>query len=373
MICIRKYYDIKISDFYYLKPGKNYTELDDLFDKYFPKEDRNVFLEEYNFDFYNYCEGENSCTRELKNLIGEKELTIDPQIIYKNMTLTFYYSCKDKNKKDFEEEYRLEGGDFEGEIIFISLISLIVIIIFYYLYRYGIFSDNKESQKKQIFINNYTLVLHNLKIISEDYNQEISDLISFLNKIILNYKHIIMPNFENYKELNTLNVFEISISHVNNKKIDVFKKIKSLENNIRDIENDNDTLKNKLKNNIKEIYHSMENFVVNLTDKEKKDKSDENEKNIIDDKTSSESDEGYNLEKQIKIGKKKTEINEKKNDIIIDIIQLHKENNLNKYVNIYITFRSQVIPNLIYDLYNKNKVIRFFYFIFCQRKKIKKY
>ena len=46
MICIRKYYDIKISDFYYLKPGKNYTELDDLFDKYFPKEDRNVFLEE---------------------------------------------------------------------------------------------------------------------------------------------------------------------------------------------------------------------------------------------------------------------------------------------------------------------------------------
>ena len=182
-----------------------------------------------------------------------------------------------------------------------------------------------------------------------------------------------MANLENYNEFNVLNFFDISISHVNNKKIDVFKKIKSLHNNIQDIENDNDTLKNKLKNNIREIYHSMENIVVNLTDKEEKDKKDKNEKNIINDKTSSESDEGYNLEKQIKIGKKKTEINEKKNDITINIIKLHKENNLNKYVNIYITFRNQVIPNLIYDLYNKNKVIRFFYYIFCQRKKIKNY
>ena len=117
----------------------------------------------------------------------------------------------------------------------------------------------------------------------------------------------------------------------------------------------------------------MENIVVNLTDKEEKDKKDENEKNIINDKTSSESDEGYNLEKQIKIGKKKTLINEKKNDIILDIIHLHKENNLKKYVNIYITFRNQIIPNLIYDLYNKRKVIRFFYYIFCQSKKIKNY
>ena len=238
MICIRKYYDVEKSDFFYLKPGENNNELDDIFDDYFSPKYLNFFLEEYNYDFYNYCERKNSCTRELKNIISEKELPINN---YRNLALTFHYSCKDKNKVNFEKEYK---GDIEIEIIFISLISLIVIIIFYYLYKYGISSDSKESQKKQIFINNYTLVLHDLKINLEDYNQEISDLIAFLNGIILRFKHIIMPNVENYNELNALNFFDISISHVNNKKIEICKKIKSLQNNIQDIENDNDTLKN---------------------------------------------------------------------------------------------------------------------------------
>ena len=52
---------------------------------------------------------------------------------------------------------------------------------------------------------------------------------------------------------------------------------------------------------------------------------------------------------------------------------MHKEYNLKKYGYIYITFRNQLIRNLIYGLYNKNKMIRFFYYIFCQKEKLKKY
>ena len=42
-------------------------------------------------------------------------------------------------------------------------------------------------------------------------------------------------------------------------------------------------------------------------------------------------------------------------------------------MDIYITFRNQSIPNLLYYIYNKSKITRLFYYIFCQSAKIKKY
>ena len=151
-----------------------------------------------------------------------------------------------------------------------------------------------------------------------------------------------------------------------------FDKIKSLQNKLDDILNDNDSLKNKVKSNIRNIYLSMHNIAINLTDKEQTIQIDDKikeDKNQIE----SEGEEGYNFEKQIKIGKTKTEINEYIKNMIIDIKKLHKEHNLNNYADIYITFRNQLIPKLLYDLYNKGKIIRFFYFIFCRKNEIEKY
>ena len=117
----------------------------------------------------------------------------------------------------------------------------------------------------------------------------------------------------------------------------------------------------------------MHNIAGNLPDKEDADKSEEN--NIIKDNKESEpeKEEEYDLEKQIKIGNVKTKINENINNITIDISKLHEEYNLKKYADIYITFRNQLMPKLIYDLYNKGKIIRFFYYIFCQNKALEKY
>jgi len=52
---------------------------------------------------------------------------------------------------------------------------------------------------------------------------------------------------------------------------------------------------------------------------------------------------------------------------------MHEEYYLQNYVDIYITFRNQSIPNLLYYIYNKSKITRLFYYIFCQREKINKY
>ena len=374
IISIEKYYDISdsIPSYYIEKYGGESKITGDFFTYQYLSDVSlyNEFLDNYYYrNFYYYCKGKNSCNIELKTLIYENDLNI--QSYRKNNTFGIFYSCRkksiDKEKNTDEKENELQTA-----IIFITLITLVILIIFYNIYEYSVSRDQKELQKKKIFINNFTLVLSNLKIISDDFNQEMNDLISFLNNIINNHKHLLISNNESYKEIN-LNVFDISISEVDQKKIDLFKNIKSLQNDIRDIKNNKDSLKEKIKDNIKGLYHSIHNIVINLSDKEvEMEDKDENENNIIDNKTSSELDDEEDFEKEIKIAKKKNKIYEEIKKINVEITKLHKENNFKKYSNIYITFRNQLIPNLIYDIYNKNKFIRFFYYIFCQSNKLKK-
>ena len=80
--------------------------------------------------------------------------------------------------------------------------------------------------------------MHGLRINSVDYNHEISDLISFLNNLVKKYKHLFISYHENYKEITDLNVFDITISNVNDKKVEYFNEIKSLQNKIENIMND---------------------------------------------------------------------------------------------------------------------------------------
>ena len=169
---------------------------------------------------------------------------------YDNITDIIYYSCLDKSNYDIDNTYKNQN-DFYEKIVVVTLVTLIILIIFYYTYKKSISRDNKEYLKNKIFINDYTLVLHNLKIVSDDYNLELNDLISFLNKILKTYKSLFNDDNENSQEINDINIFDISISYVNDKKIKIFEKIKSLQNKIDDIINDNDSIKNKIKSNIK--------------------------------------------------------------------------------------------------------------------------
>ena len=247
--------------------GKNETDFSHYNDLF---KDSQLILQLSLSDFYEreYWR-KNNFTVKLNDIIGENELNR-----HQNKSFIIYFSCKFK--------YRF-ANYFDLEIFFllISSITLIVIIMFYFLYKKAISSDKKVYQKNKIFITNYTLVLKNLKINSIDYDQEINDLISFLNDKINQYRHLMAPIEGNNNDINSLNIFDISISNVNSDKIEIFKSIKSLKNKIEDIQNDNDTIKNKLKNNVKEISHSIKNVFKNLSSKEIKDEDNNNENDPV--------------------------------------------------------------------------------------------
>ena len=319
-----------------------------------------------------FCKEKNKCIEDLnlKRLLNEAKSLYEN---YYNATDIIYYTCI-KSKNYNNPQKNLINYRFGTHVQIITLITFILIIIFYYIYKKSISIDKKEFQKNNIFINNYTLVLHKLIINSNDYNEELSDLISFLNKLIKKNKHLFLSLHENYKEIKDLYVFDISISNVNEKKVKTFEEIKSLQNQIKDILKDNDSWKNKIKNKMREISNSAHNIYINLSEQKEKNENEEivDKENIVE-KKEIESEEGYNIEKQIKIGQLKTQINEKLNNITFEIEKLHKENNLKKYADIYITFTNLLIPKFLYSIYNKSKIRRFFYYTFCLSHKLKKY
>ena len=376
IIAVRRYYNVDsnfLSHLSYLnkennyKMGKEFKELE--FSNYYFKKIKNKKLD------INHGRGKSKLTINLPDWWFYDDFEFNEFYDIENTVDLIYYSCL--NISNYRDTTSEEESNLITIIMVITLITLIILIIFYYTYKKAISRDNKEYQKNKIFINDYTLVLHKLKIISDDYNHEINDLISFLNSILNSYNFLFKKDNENSKEINDINIFDISISNVNDKKIKIFEKIKSLQNKIEDIVNDNDSIKNKIKNNIRKVYLSMHNIVENLSNNdEKKEENEDNQKsknNILNKESTLQIDKINEREKEKKIEEKRIELNENKEKIINDIILLHKEYNLKNYVDIYITFRNKIIKNFIYGIYNKNKIIRFFYYISCQSHKLKKY
>ena len=265
----------------------------------------------------------------------------------------------------------------------IAITTSILLIILYFYYKKAISYDNKEYNKDKIFINNYTLVLSNLKINSnKDYYQEINDLIYYLNDIISNEMDIYIDNNNllieklndsNNIEKNNYNnkylyIFDINVSNINGRKMKIFEKIKSLKNNISDIKEDNDTLKKLIKHKIKGFFKSFNILYKNITEKNVENK---NENLFKLNALLSEKD--MSLEKEEKIENKKNKIKTNLMNITDEIPQLHEESKRRNYVDIYLTFRNPSISYYIYNIYKKNKCERLLLYLFCKGKIIKKY
>ena len=167
---------------------------------------------------------------------------------YKNFIDIIYFSCLNITNSNKNEIKEMEGKNrnLKDSVPIITFITLIILTILYIVFKKSISKDNKDYNKNKIFINNYTLMLHKLKIISDDFEKEINDLLNFLENIIKNNKLLFLSSNDNLKEDIDFHIFDVSISNVNEKKIQSFEKIKKLLNKIEDIQNDNDSIKKKI-------------------------------------------------------------------------------------------------------------------------------
>jgi len=283
-----------------------------------------------------------------------------------------YYECIDTNLLPPNSEPNYLRGITKGTSVFTALI----LIILYYYYRGAIDIDTKTYHKDKVVINNYTLVLRGLKKHSNDYYQELNDLISHLNNVISKEMVISEDNandgFNNFQDKiknKNLYIFDISISTVNEQKIGIINKIKSLKDNINDIKEGHDTLDKKIKYKIDNAIGAVTSLYNQIKNKNKEEVDEENTETLVT-KNSNELTEGN----EKKIEKSKEKIKKQMTRISKNQIQgLHMEGDKRRYVDIYITFRNPKISNFIYINYNKNFLQRLLLFLLCKCRKISIY
>ena len=269
------------------------------------------------------------------------------------------------------------------------ILTFIILIILYYYYRIAIKIDNDFYHKDKIVINNYTLVLRGLKKKSNDFFKELNDLIEHLNNVINTelynsnnfeqdstfFKNNEMNNYnEKVKNKNIMNIFDISISSVNDQKISIIDKIKSLKEEINDIKEGHDTFQKKISHKIFTAVSSVTSLYNQIKNKNKNEEENDNDEEENKEHLVDPTKEDINKDNQVKIDKTKKKLKKHITKIYKSEVQgLHLDSNKSKYVDIYITFRNPLISSYIYHSYNRTFFQRILLFLTCKIKIIKLY
>lgn len=333
------------------------------------------YLEDDHINYYNEkrakgCDlNSTKCSLKIDNDIYKYYIGLSELSSHTNY---LYYECIDTSLLPQNSKPNYLRTTSKGTAIFTALI----LIILYYYYRGAIDVDTKTYHKDKVVINNYTLVLRGLKKNSNDYYQELNDLIAHLNNVIS--KEMVASddntndgfnNFQDKIKNKNLYIFDISISTVNDKKIDIINKIKSLKDDITNIKEGHDTLDKKIKHKIDNAIGAVTSLYNQIKNKNKEEVDDENAETLVT-KDSNELTQGN----EKKIEKSKEKIKKQMTKISKNQIQgLHMEGDKKKYVDIYITFRNPKISNFLYMNYNKNFLQRLLLFLCCKCRKISIY
>ena len=322
-------------------------------------------------EIMNECFDINECTKD----INVKE-AFDRN---NNYSYLLYYECIDTSL--FPEN--TSKNELRNITQGITIVTLILLCFLYYFYKYSIYADNLQYNSDKIFINNYTLVLKKLQFSEGNFNKEKNDLIKHFNNIILkdfnqndlDYIDIddVGINKESlFKNKNkNLNIFDISISTVNEYKMESINKIKSLQNNIKNIKLNNDTITKKFKNSLHKSFDSISKKLM------KHEKNESLKYPLLNEDNNSEKNDDNNNslseEQEEKIKKKQLKIKEQIISISSNIKRIHMETQKKHYIDIYITFTNPAISKFIYKAYRKSKIHRFFIYLTCRCFKMKKY
>ena len=248
-----------------------------------------------------------------KTIINEN-IFLDSNVKSKYQSKILYYECIDKSKLPKNTHENSLKKIIHGT----TIVTLLLLIILYYYYSFNFNIDQNAYFSNIKNIQSFTLVLKDISV-NENYYKELNDLIFHINKI-----------FGNYEDFN---IFDITISNVNEEKKNSFQTIKQINKSIDDIKADNDTLLKK----IKSIFSSKKNS------------------DIIDEKSELLIDNTN--EKSIKIENFKKDLEKELLILSEDINQLNywKYN----YTDIFITFKSNSKARYIFNKYND------FFELFC--------
>jgi hypothetical protein len=225
-----------------------------------------------------------SCNLDLTKCSFKVDESIYDYLIPRTHHHYLYYECIDTSLLPTNSEPNYLRTITKGTAVFTGLI----LILLYYYYRGAIDIDTKTYHKDKVVINNYTLVLRGLKKNSNDYYQELNDLISHLNNVLS--KEMVAPeenthdgfnNFQDKIKNKNLYIFDISISTVNEKKISIINKIKSLKDDITDIKEGHDTLDKKIKHKIDNAIGAVTSLYNQIKNKNKEEIDDENTETLV--------------------------------------------------------------------------------------------
>ena len=313
-----------------------------------------------------------SCNLDSTKCSFKVDESIDDYLIPRTHHHYLYYECIDTSLLPTNSEPNYLRTITKGT----AALTALILIFLYYYYRGAIDIDTKTYHKDKVVINNYTLVLRGLKKNSNDYYQELNDLVSHLNNVISKEMGTTEDNtnegFNNFQDKiknKNLYIFDISISTVNEKKIEIINKIKSLKDDITDIKEGHDTLDKKIKHKIDNAIGAVTSLYNQIKNKNKEEVDDENTETLVTN-NSNELTEGN----EKKIEKSKEKIKKQMSRISKNQIQgLHMEGDKRRYVDIYITFRNPKISNFIYVNYNKNFLQRLLLFFCCRCRIIRTY
>ena len=348
----------------------NFTKYDDRMD--------NEYLEYFNKKILN-C-----------NFIKECNLDIDKEVYdfydllesFTSKDIYLYYECIDKSLLP----ENAEKNSLKSITGITTIFTIVILIFMYYFYRYATDIDNKNYHKDKIIINNYTLALRGLKRNTKYFYQELNDLVSHLNNIIStelksnnvsfeqDLSYFRNNDFGNYYEFlrnRNMYIFDISISTVNQQKMAIIDKIKSLKDEISDLKEGNDTIGKKVVN---KIYNAVTSVTSLYTQIKNKNKEDDDEDTKPEEALVDTTNENITDENQKKIDKNKEKIKKQIKKVSKNQFGgLHMESNKKTYVDIYITFRNPLISNFIYECYQKTFLERVLLFLCCRIKTIKTY
>lgn len=132
-------------------------------------------------NFTKYCKGNSTCKLD----IATSPVIANCTSVNKAFASDYYFSYSCYNDNIFLPfNNSITRSQMAYVAVFIDIFSMLVIVISIAIINFAIYKRKKEYVKENVLISTYTLHIKNLKITGNQFQSELSDLLSHLKKVI---------------------------------------------------------------------------------------------------------------------------------------------------------------------------------------------